>query len=141
MLRHLLFADRFRKHLGILFAAIHVVWFFAATATLGRHPHAAISFLPDGSTDEALFAGRPFHFEYEKPIMKLLIWGDTPAVLLLIPVEHWLPSLVRNSASDVARSYIDAGLLLFVGTVQWALVGHFISRRIAKRRKPLKPAH
>src|SRR4051794_4468619 len=90
MLGHLVSRDRFRNHLGIVLAAIHVIWFLAATATLGRHRHAGTSFLPGGSSSATLFAGRPFHFEYEALIMKLLVLADIPAALTVALLEKLL---------------------------------------------------
>jgi hypothetical protein len=140
MLGHLLSADRFRKHLGLVLAEIHLIWFLAVVATLCRRPHAEISFLPDGSSSATLFAGRPFHFEYESVIVKLLMLADIPAALVVGLLEYCSASLLRSWASDYARSYIDAGLLLFAGTMQWTVIGCFISSRIGAGQKLLKRA-
>jgi hypothetical protein len=131
MLGHLLSRDRFRKHLGIALAAIHVIWFLGVTVTLGRHPHAGISVLPGGSSSATLLADRPFHFEYEALTVKLLMLADSrPAALAIGLLNYCCSSLMRFWLSDYARSYIDTWLLLFAGTVQWIAIGHFVSSRI-----------
>ncbi len=119
-------------NLGILLAIIHGIWFCSAVAALGSHPHAAISFLPNGSSTESLFAGKPFHFEYESAFLKILFFLDFPTLLLCRLLNYFL-SLLRLRASTYAQSYIDAALLLCFGCLQWLIIGRWIATRFWKR--------
>jgi hypothetical protein len=126
-------ANKWQRHVSLVFAAVHVIWFCAAAATLGHHPHSGISFLPDGSPSVTLFAGRPFHFEYESPILKILLWADVPAFLLAGVPEYCCGSWMQRYWSVQARSYLDAGLLLCLGSLQWAIIGYVFAARWMRR--------
>lgn len=119
------------RNFGILLAIIHGIWFCLVVSALGHHSHAAISFLPDGSSTETLFAGKPFHFEYESAFLKVLFFLDFPA-LLVCRLFNYVFSLVRLQVSAFALSYIDAALLLCFGCLQWPILGRSIAARFWK---------
>jgi hypothetical protein len=122
------------RKFGILLAIIHGIWFCVVVSALGHHPHAAISFLSDGSSTETLFAGKPFHFEYESAFLKVLFFLDFPA-LLVCRLFNYVFSLVRLQVSAYALSYIDAALLLCFGCLQWLILGRSIAARFWKLRR------
>jgi hypothetical protein len=122
------------RKFGILLAIIHGIWFCVVVSALGHHSHAAISFLSDGSSTETLFAGKPFHFEYESAFLKVLFFLDFPA-LLVCRLFNYVFSLVRLQVSAYALSYIDAALLLCFGCLQWLILGRSIAARFWKLRR------
>src|SRR5882672_4350221 len=124
---------------ALLFAAIHIAWFFLAVTNMRPPSRDLAKFLEtvSGSTT-ALFAGRPFHFHYESLGLKLLIIGDMPAMLASLPIGFLLwPVSVLLHLDRYAQSYISAGILLLLGTCQWTLIGRIVQLRMTATRPPL----
>ena len=72
-----------------------------------------------------MVAARPFHWTYENLIVKLMMIGDTPALL----AGGLLVDRPAVSLSEEAHSYLLAAVWLAFGFVQWWLIGFLWARR------------
>jgi hypothetical protein len=84
--------------------------------------------------DWTFFAGRPFHFTYQSWTLKSLLLADMPSLfvqvfggLLLWPVRCMVHVDIYEG------SYVSAGFLFVIGTVQWLLVGRFFQKRFQRQ--------
>jgi hypothetical protein len=129
-----------RSRVGWLLAALHAAWFFLAVANMSPPSTDFVKFLerfPGFST--TLFAGRPFHYAYESPLLQLLLLIDVPAALALLPVSLalsllWLPFARFAHPSLSGSSYVGAALVLLAATCQWVTIGRRIERRLEARK-------
>jgi len=70
--------------------------------------------------------GRPFHYQYESPLFKVIYQLDLPAI--------WITSYVTyplNFVGDASNDYwwlgtIGVSVLVFFTSLQWGLVGYFM---------------
>src|ERR1041384_2959499 len=128
-----------RSRIAWVFATIHMAWFFLAISTMSApNPRFAALLETVQGSSTTLFAGRPFHFLYESIVMKLLILGDLPAMIAVIPIGLLLAPFRRLLHLNLyLGSYIGAALLLLIGTIQWMIIGKVVEVQIkAKRHKP-----
>src|SRR2546428_2227212 len=79
-------------------------------------------------------AGRYFH----GPTLNLIMLADFPALAVASLVQN---AFYYAGMSQMTRSYIDAGVWLSFGTIQWWLLGAFLDAMKEKRRHntPLQP--
>jgi len=88
-----------------------------------------------GGSSATLLAGRPFHFEYESPFLKLLILSDIPAMLAIVPLSFaLLPFWKSFHIGFYLGSYLGAAVLLISASCQWLLIGHQIDQWLVRKR-------
>lgn len=98
-------------------------------------PSRAAAFLDSMyGADWTLFAGRPFHFEYQSWILKLVIMVDLPSMLvqavaglLLLPIWRFV------HIGGYEASYVPAISLFVIGSLRWLFAGHLVQSRLLPR--------
>jgi hypothetical protein len=82
-----------------------------------------------------LLAGRVFHYHYESPLLKFLIFVDMPGIalsfflgLVLVPINYIAP------LGEYDASWAVAGILLIGTSTQWQLIGYGLERMIRSGR-------
>lgn len=80
-----------------------------------------------------LLAGRMFHYTYESPLLKFLIFVDLPGIFLtlllnivLLPVLYFIP------LGEYDASWVAAALFLLGTSIQWQFIG-FCLESVFKR--------
>lgn len=98
---------------------------------MGPSSRAAAAYLDSlVGADWAFFAGRPFHYTYQSWILKSLIWADLPSMLI-----EFVCGLLLGPLSSVMRvgtyegSYISAGILFAIASMQWLIAGYLLQKR------------
>jgi hypothetical protein len=129
--------DCFRSRLAWILVFLHAAWFFLVVANMSPPAPGLAQFLQGGGWSSAtLFAGRPFHFEYESIPLKFLFLIDLPSALAAIPLDFATYPLAKMShLSFYTGSYVAATELPLVATFQWLLVGQTISGWLASKRR------
>jgi hypothetical protein len=132
-----------RSRLGWLLVCLHAAWFFLAIANMSPPAPDSATFLDeDGGSSATVLAGRPFHFEYESPILKLLIVVEVPSILAMVPLSFVMPLLAtRFHLGFYQLSYVSAVILLFASSCQWLLVGEKVDQWLACTRWGNWPRH
>jgi hypothetical protein len=125
------------NRLAWILVFLHATWFFLAIANMSPPSRGLAQFLQGGGWSSAtLFAGRPFHFEYESIPMKLLFLADLPSALAAILLDFAKYPLARlfhfNFYTD---SYVAATELLLIATFQWLLLGWAIDGWLVSKRR------
>jgi hypothetical protein len=122
------------SRVGWAFATIHALWFYVGVRSMGPPSRAAAAFL-DGvqGADWTLFAGRPFHFVYQSWILKSVIVADMPSMLAqaVCGLILWPVSSARH-VGIYEGSYISAGVLFVIASMQWLIVGHAFEQRFRR---------
>src|SRR5690242_7201410 len=110
-----------RSRVGWIVALLHGAWFCLAIANMSPPEPEFGEFLDQGGGSSAtLLAGRPFHFTYESLLLKLLILGDVPAIIAILPLSALLViSLEMLKIGSYWGSYGEAALSLFGASCQW----------------------
>lgn len=119
------------SRVGLTLVAIHAAWFYFGVRSMGTPSRRAAAFLDSlQGSDWTLFAGRPFHFYYQSWLLESLLLADMPAMLvqamfgvLALPLR----SIVRLGTYEA--SYINAGSLFVIASLQWLMIGYVIERR------------
>jgi hypothetical protein len=96
-------------------------------------------FLDSGRGSSAsLLGGRPFHFDYESPFLKLLVLMDLPATVAMIPVELLIALPARAvGLGFFSMSYLTAVLMLLSSTAQWLCIGYRFELRLRREASGL----
>jgi phosphate starvation-inducible membrane PsiE len=112
------------NRLGQLLIIIHlilVVYDFAR-----KRPLSVGCDFKEGEWDFSVIADRIVHFHYESVILKIIFVLDLPALFLSVvftPLRYFLyPHICAYS-----QSWIEAGILLTCASIQWLLVGYFLT--------------
>jgi hypothetical protein len=117
-----------RSRLGWTFLALHL---FLAFLVFGEKrsttDQATYAEFQQSGQDYVLIAGRGVHIGVESELMKLLFIIDLPALLIGFFLIVGL-SLFYSNMPVIITSWIDAGILLFLTSVQWLLIGHLIQQ-------------
>lgn len=126
-----------RNRLAWILVFLHAAWFLLVLANMSPPAPDLAQFLQRGGWSSAtVFAGRPFHFEYESVFLKLLFLIDLPSALVAIPLDFATGSLARMLHMSLnTRSYVAAAELLLVASFEWLLIGHAIHDSLASRGK------
>jgi hypothetical protein len=125
--------EEWRSPLGLCLAAIHAAFLITVIAVKPPMPTSrpctpeAICFDPWTAAGVAVVANRPFHFHYEVFPVKLLIIGDTPALLITSVTTD--PILKALNPSREAISYLGALAWLCFGSLEWWIFGAYLSLR------------
>ena len=124
--------DSVRSRFAWLLVCLHTAWFLLAIANMSPPAPSFAKFLDGGRWSSAtVFAGRPFHFTYESIFLKALLIVDMPSMLAAVPFGLLLaPAEKALQVGSFVGSYVDAVVLLSVGTCQWLLVGNLIDTRL-----------
>lgn len=76
-----------------------------------------------------LLAGRMFHYHYESPLLKFLIFVDLPGILLslllgltLLPINYVVP------LGTYDESWVTAVILLLGTSLQWQVIGYCLGK-------------
>jgi hypothetical protein len=123
-----------RSRIGWLFVSIHTAWFFLAIANMSPPDPAFGAFFDNGGGSSAtLVAGRPFHFVYESWWLQLLLMGDLPSNILIMPLS--IPVGLIALLLGVGHyyvSYLGAAFWFLAGSIQWLIVGYRLDLRCEK---------
>ncbi len=120
-----------------IFAALHATWFAIAIANMSASNPGLAKFLEDGGwSSGTIFAGRPFHFHYEWAGLKLLFLCDLPSLLGSVLLAVIISPLVHLLHVGLySGSYVEAGLMWAVATLQWLVFGSVVQRQLSKRQR------
>ena len=131
--------DVFREctssRLGWLLACLHAAWFVLAIANMSPPSPAFADFLDKGGSSTAtIFAGRPFHYHYESGLLQTLVLADSPSMLVeaLLGLVSF-PLLVNAHLGHYLGSYLGAGLLILIATLQWLVVGESVQTWLSSK--------
>jgi hypothetical protein len=130
-----------RSRLGWLLVCLHAAWFFLAIANMSTPAPGLGKFFDQGGGSSAtLLAGRPFHFEYESLLLKLLILVDVPSTLATVPLSFaLLLAATPFHLGFYQGSYLSAAMLLLGASCQWLVVGHQLDRWFVCKRWGTSP--
>lgn len=119
------------SRVGWAFATIHALWFYVGVRSMGPPSRAAAAFLDSvQGADSTFFAGRPFHFVYQSWILKSVIVADMPSMLIQVACGLILwPLSFTMHVGTYEGSYISAGVLFVIASMQWLMVGHAFQQR------------
>jgi hypothetical protein len=130
-----LLAGSIQSRLAWLLVFIHAAWFLLAIANMSPPSPGLANYIEHGGGSSAsILAGRPFHYEYESLFSKLLLLSDLPSALASIPVALFLLPLFKLFQVGLYEgSYIGAGILLAMGSLQWLIAGKFANGWLRSR--------
>lgn len=121
------------SRVGWAFTTIHALWLYVGVLGMGNPSRGAAAFLDSlQGADWTVFAGRPFHFEYQSWILKSVILADMPSMLVqaICGLILWPVSSAMH-VGTYEGSYISAGVLFVIASMQWLIVGHTLKRRFS----------
>src|SRR5260370_8316416 len=139
-------AEASRSRLAWLLVFLHAAWFLLTIANMSPPSPGLANYLEHGGWSSAtILAGRPFHYTYESLCLQILVLFDLPSWLASIPVAFlFLPFLKIFHPGLYERSYVDAGMLLAVSSLQWLTTGYLAHKWLGSRRwgsSVLQPIH
>lgn len=119
-------AESSRSRLARLIVFLHAAWFLLAIANMSPPSHDFAHFLEHAEASTvAILAGRPFRFHHESLSLQILTLIDLPSSLASTPVAIlFLPFFKLFHLGLFEGSYIDAGVLLVVSSLQWLTIGY-----------------
>jgi hypothetical protein len=88
-----------------------------------------------GGSSATVFAGRPFHFNYESIPLKLVMLVDVPAAIGAGASGYAVQSALWFEPRLYVQSWLDACGLLVVASMQWLLMGYWFERRLEGRHR------
>ena len=118
-----------------LFAAVHGVVLVLCVANMSPPDREFAEDLDrvyanGGWSSATVYAGRPFHLNYESIPLKLLTLADLPAEFLGAVVGEGLNALIPLPSDQYRVSYILFGLNVVFGSMQWLIIGALFASRL-----------
>jgi hypothetical protein len=116
-----------RNRLAWLIVFLHATSFLLAIANMSPPSPGLANFIEQsrGSSTTAILAGRPFHYHYESFSLQILFLVDLPSELASVPVAFLLlPVFKPFHLGRFTGSYIGAGIVLVVSSMQWLTIGY-----------------
>jgi len=106
-----------------------IVFDFAHKSPVSRAESNRVYEAGEAVESATLLAGRTFHYHYESPLLKFLMFIDLPGIflslilgLVLLPINYIVPL----GAYD--ESWVAAAIFLLGTSTQWQFVGYCLAR-------------
>jgi hypothetical protein len=120
------------SRLGHILLILHlslVVFDFAQKTPVSRAENNRVVEAGETMESATLVAGRMFHYHYESPLLKFLIFVDLPGIflslllgLVLLPISYIVP------LGEYDESWMAAGIYLLSTSIQWQFIGYCLER-------------
>jgi hypothetical protein len=130
-------SEAIRSRLAWLLVFLHAAWFLLTIANMSPPSPRLANFIEQfgGSSTTAILAGRPFHYHYESLSLQIMFLVDLPSWLASAPIGFlFLPFFKLFHVGRFSGSYIGAGILLVMSSLQWLLLGNLLHVWLNSRR-------